>query len=325
MVLCLLSGGGSALLPAPADGVTLDDKQGVTQLLHACGATINEMNAVRKHLSRIKGGRLAQAFHGKHLLSLIISDVAGDPLDVIASGPTAADPTSFADALMVLERHGLTRRVPRGVLAHLERGAAGEVAETLKHDLPGVRNEVIASAATAHAAAARQAAALGYVVIDLGAELQGDTAEVAEIFARHMVYWEQARSASRGPACLLAGGGTTVRLASGHGLGGRNQQFVLALALLLGGEPLDGRVIFSAGTDGEDGPTDAAGAFADATTLRRAAELGLDPQAFLQRNDAYHFFEATGDLFKPGLTQTNVMDIRVILVGGPLRGPAHGD
>src|SRR5207245_1971805 len=193
-------------------------------LLHGCGATINEMNAVRKHLSRIKGGRLAQAFHGKHLLSLIISDVAGDPLDVIASGPTAADPTSSADPPMLLERPGLTRR-----------------------------------------------------------------------------------------------------LASGHGLGGRNQQFVLALALLLGGEPLDGRVIFSAGTDGEDGPTDAAGAFADATTLRRAAELGLDPQAFLQRNDAFHFFEATGDLFKPGLTQSNVMDIRVILVGGALRGPAHED
>ncbi len=308
VVLCLLSGGGSALLPLPVEGVTLEDKQAVTRLLHACGATIHEMNAVRKHLSGIKGGRLAQAFAGRGLRSLIISDVCGDPLDVIASGPTAPDPTTFADALAVLARFGLTNRVPAGVLAHLQRGARGEIAETLKAPLPRVRNEILANAATAHRAAMAQATGLGYAIHDLGAELQGDTVEAAARFAA-------ALAGARRPLCLLAGGETTVQLTPAHGLGGRNQHFVLALALRLGAERLRDTVVFSAGTDGEDGPTNAAGAFADAGTLERAAALGLDPADFLRRKDAYHFFEATGDLFRPGLTQTNVMDVRVVLAG----------
>jgi hydroxypyruvate reductase/glycerate 2-kinase len=308
VVLCLLSGGGSALLPLPVEGVTLEDKQAVTRLLHACGATINEMNAVRKHLSGIKGGRLAQAFRGRELRSLIISDVVGDPLDVIASGPTAPDPTTFADALTVLARFDLTRRVPAGTLAHLECGARGELPETLKSPLPRVRNEILANAATAHRAAMAHTTGLGYAVHDLGAEMQGDTTVAATTFAA-------ALADPRRPLGLMAGGETTVQLTPGHGLGGRNQHFVLALALLLGAERLRDTVILSAGTDGEDGPTDAAGAFADAGTLERAAALGLDPADFLRRNDAYHFFEATGDLFKPGLTETNVMDVRVVLAG----------
>jgi len=317
VALCLLSGGGSALLPAPVAGVTLDDKQLVTKLLHASGATINEMNAVRKHLSRIKGGRLAQAFQGKALWSLVISDVIGDPLDVIASGPTAPDPTTFADALAVLERHTLTQRVPPAVLAHLQNGAGGQVPETPKR-LPGnVTNRVLANNALALAAAAAKARQLGYSVLNLGAFIEGETRHVAVTLAGIVRGICRDRQPLAAPACLLSGGETTVTLATRHGLGGRNQEFVLAAALKLGIKELENVVILSAGTDGEDGPTDAAGAFADVATLERAGALGLDPAAYLARNDAYHFFEATGDLFKPGLTETNVMDVRLVLVGTP--------
>jgi hydroxypyruvate reductase/glycerate 2-kinase len=311
----LLSGGGSALLPAPVYGISLEDKQRVTELLHACGASINEMNAVRKHLSRIKGGRLAQAFHGKRLISLIISDVIGDPLDVIASGPTAPDPTTFRDALSVLERHGLGGEVPPAtVLDHLRCGAAGLfISETLKHPQPGVDHVIVGNAETAHTAAMAKAQELGYPVVDLGANVQGDTAAVVERLAAQLK--QENRGAGR--RCYIAGGETTVRLGPDHGLGGRNQQLVLGLAIRLGQDSLRHTVVFSAGTDGEDGPTDAAGAFADWQTLERAQAAGLNAQEYLNRNDAYHFFEATGDLFKPGLTQTNVMDVCVVACGPP--------
>ncbi|HXG12221.1 MAG TPA: glycerate kinase [Gemmataceae bacterium] len=312
--LCLISGGGSALLPAPAEGLTLEDKQQVTRLLHACGATINEMNAVRKHLSAVKGGRLAQAFTGRALFSLIISDVIGDPLDVIASGPTAADPTTFADALAVLRKYHLEAKVPAAVLRHLERGAAGELPETLKV-LPGnVHNYVIGNNARSLAAAGARAAELGYPVLNLGSFIEGETRQVAVALAGIVRSVRADGRPAPAPLCLLSGGETTVTLTEGHGLGGRNQEFVLAAALKLGAEGLRDVVVLSGGTDGEDGPTDAAGAVADAETWRRAGERGLDPATFLDRNDAYHFFEATGDLIRTGLTQTNVMDVRVILI-----------
>jgi glycerate 2-kinase len=308
VVLCLLSGGGSALLPAPVKDITLEDKLQVTRLLHASGATIHEMNAVRKHLSRIKGGRLAQAFRGKQLISLIISDVIGDPLDVIASGPTAPDPTTFADALLILERHGLTGQIAPAVVDHLRRGAAGQIGETLKHPLAAVRHVIVGNASTAHAAAMAKALEMGYCVVDLGVNLEGDTADAVAKVAGQV-------QSSRARSCYVVGGETTVKLAADHGLGGRNQQFVLALAVRLGMERLRHTLVFSAGTDGEDGPTDAAGAFADASTLERAQAAGLDAAHFLARNDAYHFFQATGDLFQPGLTETNVMDIGIVIVG----------
>ena len=313
--LCLISGGGSALLPAPAEGLTLEDKQAVTLLLHACGATINEMNCVRKHLSAVKGGRLAQAFTGRALFSLIISDVIGDPLDVIASGPTAADPTTFADALAVLHKYHLEARAPAAVRRHLERGAAGELPETLKALPANVHNCIIGNNARALAAAQARARELGYPVLNLGSFLEGETRHVAVALAGIVRSIRADRLPLAPPCCLLAGGETTVTLAKDHGQGGRNQEFVLAAAAKLGEEGLADTVILSGGTDGEDGPTDAAGAVADARTLRRAAERGLSPPAFLERNDAYHFFAATGDLLRTGLTQTNVMDVRVILVG----------
>jgi hydroxypyruvate reductase/glycerate 2-kinase len=314
VALCLISGGGSALLPAPVEGVSLDDKQRITQLLHASGATINEMNAVRKHLSRIKGGRLAEAFRGQALISLILSDVIGDPLDVIASGPTAPDPTTFADALAVLQGYQLIDQVPPAVLSHLQRGAAGQIGETPKHLPANVHNLILANNARSLAAAQLTAEQLGYGVLNLGSWIEGETLHVATALAGLVRSIQRDGQPLRAPACILSGGETTVTLAKDHGLGGRNVEFVLAAAGKLGALGLKGVVVLSGGTDGEDGPTDAAGAIADEQTLRAAAQAQLDPVVFLERNDAYHFFEATGDLLKTGLTETNVMDVRVILV-----------
>ncbi len=312
--LCLLSGGGSALLPAPAEGVTLADKQEVTRLLHACGATINEMNAVRKHLSRIKGGRLAQAFRGKALFSFIISDVIGDPLDVIASGPTAPDPTTFADALAILDKFQLMERVPARVRQHLQRGVRGEIDETPKESPPNVHHVILANNALSLRAAARTAEGLGYRVLNLGSFIEGETQPVGLALAG------VARSILRegvplaAPVCLLSGGETTVTLTPDHGRGGRNQEFALAAGLHLNATADADWLVLSGGTDGEDGPTDAAGALSDRETFRRAEAAGLDAKLYLRRHDAYPFFDATGDLIRTGLTQTNVMDVRVILL-----------
>jgi hydroxypyruvate reductase/glycerate 2-kinase len=312
--LCLLSGGGSALLPAPADGITLADKQEVTRLLHECGATINEMNTVRKHLSRIKGGGLAAAFTGRLLVSLIISDVIGDPLDVIASGPTAPDLTTFADALTVLRKHDLISRVPPSVLHRLEQGAVGTISETPKTLPQNVQNRVIGSNHLALAAASRQARELGYSVLNLGPCIEGETRDVALVHAGIVRAIRQHGVPVSRPACVLSGGETTVTLGPQHGLGGRNQEFVLSAVHHLGLAELAGVVILSGGTDGEDGPTDAAGAVADELNWIKAAELGLSPAEHLARHDAYHFLGPIQALFKTGLTETNVMDVRVILI-----------
>ena len=312
IAICLISGGGSALLPAPF-GVSLEDKQAVTKLLHASGATIHEMNAVRKHLSRVKGGRLAQAFRGRELFSLIVSDVVGDPLDVIASGPTAADPSTFADALAVLDRYGLRAKVP-AVVEHLERGAAGQVPETLKELPPHVHNVILGNNARALRAATAKAEGLGYRVLNLGSFVEGETRPVATAVAG-VVRSIQADGLPVGPpACVLIGGETTVTLGPDSGKGGRNQEFVLAVLHKLGVEGLRGVAVLSGGTDGEDGPTDAAGAVADESTWEAIRRSGLNLAAHLDRHDAYPLFDAVGGLIRTGLTQTNVMDVRVILV-----------
>jgi hydroxypyruvate reductase/glycerate 2-kinase len=310
--VCLLSGGGSALLPAPAAGVALADKLAVTKLLHRCGATIDEMNCVRKHLSRVKGGRLAEAFRGRTMLALVISDVVGDPLDVIASGPTAPDPTTFADALGVLVRHGLTDAAPPAVLRHLEAGRAGVVAETPKAIPDRVSNRVIGSNRVDRARA--RAEELGYRVLDLGSFVEGETRHVAAAVAGIVRSVKRDRVPVAPPACVLLGGETTVTLGTAPGKGGRNQEFALAVLCALGPRDMSGVTVLSAGTDGEDGPTDAAGAVADASTFDRVAEVGLDPGAFLRAHDAYHLFERAGGLIRGGLTGTNAMDVRVILV-----------
>lgn len=312
--LCLLSGGGSALLPAPVAAITLEDKQHVTAILHACGATINEMNCVRKHLSAVKGGRLAQAFGTRPLFSLIISDVIGDPIDVIASGPTAPDPTTFADALAILDCYALRAKVPSAVWAHLEHGSAGAIEETPKALPSSVHNLVLGNNSRALAAAQRHAEALGYRVLNLGSFIEGETRHAAVVLAGIARSIRADGQPLAAPVCLLSGGETTVTLGSSPGRGGRNQEFVLSAVAYLGADGLKNFVVLSGGTDGEDGPTDAAGAVADEITLTRAAQAGLNPSAYLERHDAYSFFEATGDLLKTGLTQTNVMDVRVFLV-----------
>jgi hydroxypyruvate reductase/glycerate 2-kinase len=314
VVFCLFSGGGSALLPSPVHGISLEDKQQLTQLLHACGATINEMNCVRKHLSDVKGGRLAQGFAGRALISLMISDVIGDPLDVIASGPTSPDPTTFADAIAVLDKFQLGPRMPAGVLRHLEAGARGEIEETPKSLPHDVQNRIIGNNAKSLKAAQSKAESLDYRVLNLGSFIEGETRCVATAFAGIIRSIRADAVPLAVPTCILSGGETTVKLAANHGLGGRNQEFVLAALAHLGRDHMRGVTLLSGGTDGEDGPTDAAGALADECTYQRADQMGVSPAKFLDRNDAYHFFERTGDLLKTGLTQTNVMDVRVMLV-----------
>lgn len=312
--ICLLSGGGSALLPAPVDGVSLADKLALTKLLHRSGATIHEMNLVRKHLSRVKGGRLAEAFTGRLLLGIIISDVVGDPLDVIASGPTSADPTTFAEALAVLERYGLRERSPASVIIHLERGANGDIPDTPKRADPRVVNRIVGSNAVALAAAETKAQSLGYRVLNLGSFIEGETREVATVAAGIVRSVRAMSQPVAPPACILIGGETTVTLGDHPGRGGRNQEFVLALLAKLGREGMHGVAALSGGTDGEDGPTDAAGAVADASIFDRIASRGLSLADHLQRHDAYPLFDAVDGLVRTGLTQTNVMDVRVILV-----------
>jgi len=297
--IALISGGGSALLPLPAGKLSLDDKIAVTSLLSRAGATIQELNAVRKHLSAIKGGRLAAAFRGKLLLSLVLSDVIGDPLDVIASGPTVPDPTTFADAIAVLEKYDLWTRVPLSVREHVK---ADEV-ETPKSLPASVVNQIIGNNDTARRAAAAHAERLGYVVHDLGGDFAGDTQELAADFAQRVADY-----AGPLPACFLSGGETIVNLGDATGKGGRNTEFALAFAVTLRDDLRPRVVALSGGTDGEDGPTDAAGAVMDGETpLQQARE-------HLSRHDSYTFFAKVGGLIRTGLTETNVMDLRVILL-----------
>ena len=311
LVLCLISGGASALLPLPAPPLSLEDKQEVTRLLLACGADINEFNAVRKHLSRIKGGQLARFAWPAAVEALLLSDVIGDDPGVIGSGPAAPDASTFADVARIVEKYGIEKRLPASVKRRLELALDGEIAETPKPGDPvfrRVRNTVIGSNRLALAAAARRARQLGFRTLVLSSEIQGETLGVARMhgaIAREIVRCGQP---IRPPACILSGGETTVTL-RGNGLGGRNQEFVLAAALEISG--LRDTVVFSAGTDGTDGPTDAAGAMADGSTLARNPEGA----AYLNSNDSYHYFEALGDLVKTGPTLTNVMDVRVVLVG----------
>jgi glycerate 2-kinase len=307
LVVCLISGGASALLPAPAPPITLAEKQTVTRLLLACGANIHEINAVRKHISQIKGGQLARLASPATVESLLLSDVIGDDLDVIGSGPTAPDASTFADAAAILAKYGIGARVPVSVR---ERIAAAEP-ETPKPGDPlfrRVRNTVVGSNRLALDAAARKAKELGYRTLILSSEIEGETREIARMhaaIARELVHTGRP---VRPPACIVTGGETTVTL-RGDGLGGRNQEFVLAAAIDIAGVP--DVVVFSAGTDGTDGPTDAAGAIADGETLAR----GPAARQYLDANDSYHYFEALGDLVKTGPTNTNVMDVRLILVG----------
>lgn len=320
LVFVLISGGGSALLPMPADGITLDEKIAATDLLLRSGATITEVNAVRKHLSRIKGGWLAHRAAPARVVTLILSDVLGNPLDAIASGPTVPDPTTFADALAVVDRYGLRGSLPASVLRRLELGAAGHLPETPKPGdsaFAGAKALVVGDITLAAHAAVEQAAALGYHVVLHATDAQGEARQVGARFGAQLrderVRRERSGSESRPePVCLIMGGETTVTV-RGRGRGGRNQELALASAEAIAGLPQT--LVAAFGTDGTDGPTDAAGAVADGTTLARAHAIGLDPVAALADNDSYAFFDALGDLIISGPTNTNVNDLWLGLVG----------
>jgi hydroxypyruvate reductase len=316
LIICLISGGGSALLPSPIPPITLEEKQATTRLLLACGANIHEVNSLRKHISQVKGGQLARHAYPATVLGLMLSDVIGDDLDAIGSGPTAPDTSTFASAHGVLKKYEILDAVPAAVRERLEQGMRGEIPETPKPGDPifdRVTNVVVGSNALAVEAAVRKAKELGFRPLVLSTRIEGETRDVARV---HSAIAKEVRDSGRPvrpPACVISGGETTVTL-RGDGRGGRNQEFVLAAAIDLHG--CEDVVVLSGGTDGTDGPTDAAGAIAGASTFVRAGNLGLDPGAFLARNDSYGFFEPLGDLLRTGPTNTNVMDIRLMLIGG---------
>ncbi len=316
VVLCLISGGGSALWPAPAEGVTLEEKQEVTSLLQRAGATIRELNTVRKHLSAMKGGQLAKWASPARVISLIISDVIGDPLDFIASGPTAPDTTTFSDALSIIQKYGMS--VPDAVIERFEDGSRGLVPETPK---PGnrvfrnVSNFIIANNRLLIDASVKKARELGFNTLILGTEVEGEAKDVARMFVA--IAREIGRSGNPvvPPACVLAAGETTVTV-RGHGLGGRNQEMALAWAIAMAARPQSNPVCFaSVATDGSDGPTTAAGGLVDPYTCSRAIEMGLMPLKYLRSNDSYNFLKRTDDLIVTGPTQTNLMDLQILLVG----------
>ena len=312
LVLCVISGGGSALLPLPVGGISLDDKQKTTQALLDCGADIHQINTIRKHISGIKGGRLAVAASPATLVTLVLSDVIGDDLDVIASGPTVPDRSTFADCMEIVNRYDLGNVLPPPVIAHLKDGADGNHPETPKPGDPVFDKtsvSIIGSCALSLTAAKQKAAALGYNATILSSSIAGETRDAAHDHAA--IIREIQISGNPYPACLISGGETTVTI-RGDGLGGRNMEFVLAAAIEI--EGLEGITILSGGTDGTDGPTDAAGAIADGSTVRMARDRGIDAARYLANNDSYHFFEATGDLLITGPTMTNVMDLRIFLV-----------
>jgi hydroxypyruvate reductase len=309
LILCLISGGGSALMTAPIEGVALADLQALTRALLACGATIHEINTLRKHLDTVKGGGLARQCAPAQLVCLILSDVVGNPLDVIASGPAVPDPTTYANCWQIVTRYGLEASLPPSIRTVLQAGLAGQLPETLKPGDPvfaRTQNLLVGSNLQAAQAALETARRAGYHPLLLTTSLQGEARQAGQFLAAIARQVDATGQPVPRPACIVIGGETTVTL-RGNGLGGRNQELALAAVSELSGLP--NCLLVTCATDGEDGPTDAAGAFVTGETLARAQQHGIDPASFLQANDSYHFFQTLGDLFSPGPTGTNVNDL----------------
>jgi glycerate 2-kinase len=315
LIFSLISGGGSALLPFAAGNITLSDKQEITRELLACGASIDEINAVRKHISSSKGGQMARAAFPATIINLMLSDVVGDKMDVIASGPFVPDCATFKDVWEIFDKYNL-KDIPPAIHEHMKAGLNGQISETPKKNdkiFNRVFNFIVGSNILALESASARAKTLGYETLILSSMIEGETREVARV---HTAMAKEIVKTGRpipAPACIITGGETTVTI-RGDGLGGRNQEFCLAACMDLVELP-PRVVILSGGTDGNDGPTNAAGALVDPFTITRGKDAGMEAAEFLNRNDAYHFFEKTQDLLMTGPTNTNVMDVRLVLVG----------
>lgn len=315
LVLCLISGGGSALMPLPVPGVSLTDLQALTEALLRSGAPIQALNTVRKHLSQVAGGQLARQAYPATVIALIVSDVVGSPLDVIASGPTVADASTFEQAWQVLERYDVLDHASAPIRQHLQRGLSGQIPDTPKPGDPAlarVHNVIVTDNAHAATAAVEKATALGFNTLLLTTYLEGEAREIGRVLAALAKEMAWRGHPVSPPACLIAGGETTVTV-RGQGKGGRNQEVALSAALAIQGMP--GVVIASLATDGTDGPTDAAGGLVDGLTVARGQERGADALAALRDNDAYHFLERAGALLITGPTNTNVNDLLAVFVG----------
>jgi glycerate 2-kinase len=312
-VICLISGGGSSMMPLPRDGISVSDKRQITDLLLKSGATITEINTVRKHISEFKGGWLAKKAYPATVLNLIMSDVIGDPLDFIASGPTVPDSTTFSDAILVLRKYSLWNKAPASIAKVLSDGERGIIPETPKandESFKKVHNVVIGNNRLASQAARTALKSAGLNALLLTSMLEGEARHVGTVLSSIAHELTISNNPVQKPAAILAGGETTVTV-TGTGKGGRNQELALGAAVKLDG--LDGVVVVSLTTDGVDGPTDAAGAIVDGKTLSRAKKMSLSPQKFLADNDSYSFFSKLGDLIFTGPTGTNVNDISVII------------
>jgi glycerate 2-kinase len=314
LIFSLISGGGSALLPLPAEPITLAEKQALTKKLLECGASIEEINAIRKHISLSKGGQLARAAFPATTVNLMLSDVVGDKMDVIASGPFVPDQSTFKDAWAVIEKYEL-KDIPESIRAHLQKGLEGKMPETPKAGdvvFCRVLNRIVGSNLLALQAAKEEAERIGYKTLLLSSMVEGETKEVAKVHTAIAKEILASGQPLRAPACIISGGETTVTL-RGRGLGGRNQEFCLAAALDL--MDLSSRVVvLSGGTDGNDGPTPAAGAIVDPQSVQRGIQAGMTAGDYLRNNDSFRFFEKTGELLITGPTKTNVMDVRLVLV-----------
>ncbi|MDD5450422.1 MAG: glycerate kinase [Desulfovibrionales bacterium] len=315
LIIFLTSGGCSALLPLPVPPITLSEKKRLTNLLLKSGATIKEINAVRKHISMTKGGGLAKQAHPSTVINLILSDVVGDNLDVIGSGPFVPDSSTFQVAWDVLEKYNLKSRLPESIIKHLRAGLEGKVQETPKPGQPCFRkvyNLIIGSNLAALKAAENKAKSLGLKTLILSSQIQGEAGELAGFYAAIAKEILQSGYPSSTPICILAGGEPTVTV-KGKGLGGRNTELALSVAIEIQG--VNGISFLSGGTDGTDGPTDAAGAIVSGSTYGKALKKGLKPESYLAHNDSYNFFKKTGGLLITGPTGTNVMDIHIMLIG----------
>ncbi len=313
LVVSLISGGGSSLLPLPPEKISLDEKRATTDLLLKSGAAIHEINAVRKHLSLIKGGNMAAAAYPATVINLMISDVVGDRMDVIASGPFVPDNSNFSHAAKILQRYGLTDKVPGSVSDYLKKGTEGKVPENPGSDseiFRNVTNLIVASNIISLKAAKEKADELGYNTLILSSQIEGITSDVASWHSRIAKEVLASGHPAPPPACIISGGETTV-VVKGSGLGGRNMEFAIQSADLISDTKI---TMASIGTDGSDGPTDAAGAVADGTTVNRAREKNIDMIKYRENNDSYNFFKAIDDLVITGPTNTNVMDIRIVII-----------